>query len=134
MATWNNMQVHDFWKQQQKLLEQETDLSTFKNWEVVRSIPLYTEGEYIKEYNEEVNSMSLTSPNREQWDKVLHMGEPMTGHTPESFKRAGGFRLKSLHHILTFEQMMGKPITSYDNIIEFGAGIGETAHTIFDYG
>ena len=45
-----------------------------------------------------------------------------------------GFRLKSLHHVLTFEQLRQKSILDYDCIVEFGAGIGDTAHTIFDRG
>jgi putative sugar O-methyltransferase len=128
------MEVHDFWQQQQKLLAQETDLSTFKTWKVVRSIPLYTQGEYVREYANEVDSMIAMSITRTEWDRVRHALEPKTGHTEESFKGAGGFRLKSMHHVLTFEQMMGKPVTNYENIVEFGAGIGDTAHTIFDYG
>ena len=45
-----------------------------------------------------------------------------------------GFRLKSLHHVLSFEQLREKSILDYDCIVEFGAGIGDTAHPIFDRG
>src|SRR5690606_26918891 len=42
--------------------------------------------------------------------------------------------LKTAHHILTFEAMTGNDITAYDQIVEFGSGIGETARMILDMG
>lgn len=140
------MTVHEFWQDRQKDFAKETDLTNFKNWDVVRGIPLYTDQEYFDQYGKDVIHMINASPHCDEWSTVLLTGEPDLGHTPESFQRATKplcgdndvmttpFRLKSLHHVLTFEQMSGKNILDYEHIIEFGAGIGDTAHTILERG
>jgi hypothetical protein len=144
--TGQGVAVHQFWLDRQKDFAKETDLTNFKNWDVVRGIPLYTDREYFDQYGKDVIHMINASPHSDEWSTVLLTGEPQTGHSPESFKQAckplcgdddvitTPFRLKSLHHVLTFEQMSEKSILCYDHIIEFGAGIGDTAHTILERG
>jgi hypothetical protein len=79
---------------------------------------------------------------RSQWKPCLR--EPFLGHTKKSFAAAQWkifkdtpsttWVLKSAHHILTYEALCGRSIKSYDQIVEFGAGIGETARLILDLG
>src|SRR3990172_2326234 len=139
--------IHDFWNQKRKELGAEIMLSTFKNWNPVRSIPLYTDIEGFEGfggYAAEDLAMIEKSPWKQNWKQVLQAGEPKLGHSEESFKQAcqklssgettTRFRLKSLHHVLTLEELLGKSVMEYNNIIEFGAGIGDTAHTILDRG
>ena len=48
------MSVHEFWQDRQKDFAEETDLTNFKNWDVVRGIPLYTDQEYFDQYGKDV--------------------------------------------------------------------------------
>jgi hypothetical protein len=135
---------HEFWEQTIKGFSPDRDLTDFKTWDEVRRIPLYSEYEYADDYYPEVCELLRASPYQHEWQEVLSKGEPRRGHTEESYTRAlyrpspnvstTGFRLKSLHHVLTFEKLRQKSILDYDCIVEFGAGIGDTAHTIFDRG
>jgi hypothetical protein len=135
---------HEFWERTIKGFNLDRDLADFKTWDVVKQIPIYSEHELANDYYQEVRQLLSSSPHQAEWEQVLTKGEPRRGHTEESYARAlcrpaagvstTGFRLKSLHHVLTFEQLRGKSILDYDCIVEFGAGIGDTAHTIFDRG
>jgi hypothetical protein len=135
---------HEFWERTIKEFSLDRDLADFKTWDEVRQIPIYSEHELVDDYYREVCQLLRSSPHQAEWEHVLSKGEPQRGHTEESYARAlykpaagvstTGFRLKSLHHVLTFEQLREKSILDYDCIVEFGAGIGDTAHTIFDRG
>lgn len=139
------MEQHEFWEQTRKKFDSTRDLSYFKTWDEVRSIPLYTEYELIDEYAKDIKQLLSDSFDLQKYQDLLE--EPKTGHTEASYKSAlydielhgkkfktTGFRLKSLHHILTFEKLRGRTIYSFPNIVEFGAGIGDTARTILDQG
>jgi len=128
------MQTHDFWHQQCVLLDRETDLNNFKNWLPVRNIPLYSDSEYVANFIAENKAMIKVSSCPDRWNTIFAKGEPTRGHNAVSVKRAGPFRLKSLHHCLSFEEMRGRLLTDYKAIVEFGAGIGDTAYTILDSG
>ena len=130
-----------FWTETKKKLMDETDVSIFKTWETIRSIPMYNPNEFFEYYCPEVEAM-LGEPS-DLWKIVLK--EPFYGHTEESYKEAQQFAfdgtvectpwtLKSAHHILTFEKIMDKSILDYDQIVDFGSGIGETARMILDLG
>lgn len=130
-----------FWTEVKKEFNKETDLSNFKNWNVVRNIPVYKEDEFPEFYSTEVNALinHLSYTDRDKWYSVLK--EPFTGHTTDSYNRTArmmngvecsSWTLKSAHHILTFEQLSGKSIHDYEQIVEFGAGIGETGRIIKD--
>lgn len=139
---------HEFWTEQRLKLSRESSLLTFKNWETVRNIPLYIEHDMTHTYAQEVLDYIKNSEHKDEWNKVLRMGEPAKGHSPISHESAQfrinyengeristtGFRLKSLHHLLSFEHLRQKSILDYDLIVEFGGGIGELAYTIFDRG
>src|SRR3954463_4851922 len=135
---------HDFWERSIKGFRLDRDLADFKTWGVVRQIPTSSEHELADDYYEDVRQLLDSSPRQAEWEHVLSKGEPRRGHTEESYARAlyqpaagvstTGFRLKSLHHVLSFEQLREKSILDYDCIVEFGAGIGDTACTIFDRG
>src|SRR5262245_15285893 len=126
------MTNHQFWDDVEKELNNETDLTNFKNWSLVRQIPLYTDNELFDDYAFDV--ATLATP---EWDSVIRNQESKLGHSHWSYEKAikqwdygttTAFRLKALHHALTFEEMRERSITDYDLIIDFGAGIGELAH------
>jgi len=131
-----------FWSETKKKFEKETDLLTFKNWEVVRTIPIYVENEFKEMYSAEVTTLlqQLKFPEIDKWIGILK--EPFLGHTEQSYSRVAhtifnnvqcsSWTLKSAHHLLTFEQMSGKSIHNYDQIVDFGSGIGEVARIIRD--
>lgn len=139
-----NQQVNesDFWAKTKQELAAETDLNVFKTWKTVNSIPIYDSSSCFEQYQAEVETL-LKDKLNDKWAKLLK--EPFLGHTPESYARASrkafgdsvecsAWTLKTAHHILTFEAMAGKDITDYDQIVEFGSGIGETARMILDMG
>jgi hypothetical protein len=104
---------------------------------------LYRDNEFIAEYSDDVIDMLNRSRYNQDWLSVLKANEPKRGHSEESWKAAQvmldvlpttGAVLKNMHHILTFEEMRGKSVLDYHNIIEVGAGIGELARLIFARG
>jgi hypothetical protein len=131
-------QQSDYWKQKGLEFDKETDLSVFKTWPSVLSVPLYSYDEFFNEYAKEVKDMIKILNGRGQWTKLLN--ESKIGHTDESYTRAmkeispgvmaSSNTLKNVHHILSFESLTGKDITKYDAIVEMGAGLGEVARMI----
>jgi len=139
-----NQQVNesDFWTKTKQELAAEKDLNVFKTWKTVNSIPIYHPHECFDQYRVEVEVL-LKDKLNDEWTKVLK--EPFLGHTEASYATASkkifngtvecsAWTLKTAHHILTFQAMTGKDITDYDQIVEFGSGIGETARMILDMG
>ncbi len=138
------MTAHPFWEDYRKKFAG-VDLENFKNDKAVRELPLYNPHELKTEYAADNRKLLANSFSRTSWEAILEFGEPFKGHGSQDshdsvhFEFQPGIRtsawcMKSLHHILTFEKMRGKPIESYENIVEIGAGIGETARMIFDKG
>ncbi len=129
---------HHYWAQVAPRIDFSQDIKIFKTWPQVRDIPLYIENDYFAPYYQEVSKYLESNPN---WKVAF--SEPERGHTGFSLKKASrqfeqgvttSFRMKSLHHCLTYENIRNKSILDYNHIVEFGAGIGDTAHTIFDRG
>lgn len=138
-----NQQVteSDFWTKTKQQLAAEKDLNVFKTWNTVVSIPIYNY-DCFDQYKKEVETL-LKNKLSDKWIKVLK--EPFLGHTPATYALASksifnntvecsAWTLKTAHHILTYEAMTGKDITDYDQIIDFGSGIGETGRMILDLG
>lgn len=133
---------NEFWTSIKGRLLDEVDLKVFKNWSVVRSIPLYLTHSLTEFYSAEVSKLLKNRSDRKDWFKVLR--EPFLGHDEESYKDAyhsildnvecTSWTLKSAHHLLIFELISGHTIHDYKQIVEFGAGIGETARIIRDLG
>ena len=132
----------DFWAKTKQELAAEKDLDVFKTWKTVNSIPIYNPNDCFNQYRVEVEAL-LKNKLDDKWTKVLK--EPSLGHTEASYTAASkkafndtvecsAWTLKTAHHILTFEEMAGRDITDYDQIVEFGSGIGETARMILDLG
>ena len=137
-----NSNESNFWTQTRKELAAENDLYTFKTWKIVNTIPIYNSHECFGEFRADVEVLLNGQPN-ELWKKILK--EPFLGHTEKSYAESSrksfhdtvecsAWTLKSAHHILTYEAMTGKDITAYDQIVDFGSGIGETARMILDMG
>lgn len=134
---------HEWWLQVAAEIGKETDLNNFKNWPIVRNIPLYRDNEFHEEYGNDIIDMLNTSKYKDEWINVLKLNEPKLGHTEASWQAAQtmldvipttGVVLKNTHHLMTFEELRGKTIHDYDTIVELGAGIGEMARLIFDRG
>lgn len=113
---------NEFWTTTKKRFTAENDLKTFKNWEVVRSIPLYVTHEFTEHYSSEVSTLLNRRNDRAEWFGVLR--EPFLGHTEDSYQSAAlkifghvectSWTLKSAHHILMFESMSGTSVHEYD--------------------
>lgn len=131
-----------FWTQAKEQLSAQQDLREFKNWNIVRQIPLYATNSLTESYFEEVVGLLESFDEQESWIPLLK--EPFLGHNEDSLHRAKiqtkqnidctSWTLKSAHHILIFESVSGNSIHDYEQIVEFGAGIGETARIIRDLG
>ena len=136
-------QEAQFWHDTKEVIgEWGQDVSLFKTWAIVRGIPLYDPDMFYQDYRNEVEVLASNSVRgAEMWKWLIH--EPTRGHTQESYqavqRKAFGdtvdcttWALKSAHHVLSFEEMARKLITEYEQIVEFGPGIGETARVILD--
>jgi hypothetical protein len=123
------------------------DYQIFKTWEVVNSIPIYKTNELFEQYRNDVEMLFSTIPEdrRAVWKAALK--EPFLGHTDESYADAKKiiqldgediettpFTLKCAHYVLNYQTMSGKDILEYEQIVDFGAGIGELARFIRDLG
>jgi hypothetical protein len=136
------MTENPYWSNIKTKFLAENDFSNFKNWEVVRYVPIYAEYQFEEHYGPQVIEMILSQgKDIEIWKRVLE--EPFDGHNIDSYNRivkhvsgikTSPWALKSAHHILTYLTNSGKELSDYDQIVEFGPGIGETARVICDLG
>lgn len=132
-----------FWSDTKQKFTGDKDFSIFKTWDVVRSIPIYNPDEFYDNYRPEVEAIINETNSIDRWSNVLR--EPFFGHTEESWKQVDKtcfdgtvsctpWTLKTAHHILTYETKTGRSINDYDQIVDFGAGIGEMGRVIYDLG
>lgn len=134
-----------FWTETKKKVPADQDFSTFKSWDVVRSIPIYNPDEFRAYYKPEVEAMLSERNDLERWRLALI--EPNLGHTDEAYSlvlmtvQVNGevlhctpWTLKTAHHILTYEKVTGRSIHDYEQIVDFGAGIGEMGRMLRDLG
>lgn len=134
-----------FWTETKKKVSADQDFSTFKSWDVVRSIPIYNPNEFPQQYLAEVTAMLSERDNLDYWRFALV--EPDLGHTKESYSEVlmqmevngetfscTPWTLKTAHHLLTFEKVTGHSIHEYEQIVDFGAGIGEMGRMLRDLG
>jgi putative sugar O-methyltransferase len=133
----------EYWQTMGAEFEKETDLSIFKTWKSVLSVPLYSYNEFFEQYSTDVFSMIEKNQFHKGTDLRELLKESKVGHTEESYKEVmkncngidcSSNTLKNLHHILSYEEISGKNITDYDTIVEFGAGCGELASMIHKLG
>ena len=140
------MSENSFWTDRKCELEN-INLSDFKTNSFVHSIPIYSYAQYEDQYGENIKEMlSLMSLNdRQNWLRVLP--EPKLGHTTESYegiKRniqidgtdyiTSPWSLKSCHHAMSYVHHTDKKFSDYDQIVEFGPGIGDTCRVINELG
>jgi len=123
------------------------NLAEFKTWDTVLSVPLYSPTEYRREYLAEVQLLaSQLSPRRRQ-AYLRALPEPRLGHSEASYQSAQvvpcfdgqvdgctAWSLKTAHHALTYEVATGLRLEDYEQIVDFGAGIGEMARLVHDLG
>ena len=140
------MSENAYWTETKKKFTEE-NLNEFKTWESVLYVPIYSFFQFEEQYGRDVMA-KLASLNEEDaalWKKVLK--EPFLGHTTESYEKitrylvnenerieTSPWALKSAHHILSYITNTGRNILDYDQIVEFGPGIGETCRIINDLG
>ena len=133
------------------LRDEQKDISGFKSWDLITDVILYSplapihSDDAQTDYMPENTEMIKYNYDKKEWLDVISLGESKLGHISDhshsiamSLKfmnlDTSYWRMKTLHHVLTFEQQMHKSIIDYDHIVEFGAGIGETARMILDRG
>ena len=134
-----------FWTDTKKKVPVDQDFSKFKSWDVVRSIPIYNPNEFPQQYKAEVSAIMAEHEDNERWR--LALVEPDLGHTKESYSEVlmqmevngetfncTPWTLKTAHHLLAFEKVTGRSIHDYEQIVDFGAGIGEMGRMLRDLG
>jgi hypothetical protein len=140
------MSENSFWTDRKCELEN-INLSDFKTNSFVHSIPIYSYAQYEDQYGENIKEMlsMMSLDDRQNWLHVLP--EPKLGHTTESYSRiqkniqidgidyiTSPWSLKSNHHALSYVHHTGKKFSDYDQIVEFGPGIGDTCRVINELG
>ncbi len=146
---------HIYWNRVGQMMNSGLNMDNFKNWDLVRKIPIYNYGivdsqvvSIVDPFEEEVIQMLQKKSPEEQkrWASLLK--EPFRGHSSKSYLDASvllfgldpspvwasQWAVKSAHHLLFFEEVSGLLLKSYDQIVEIGAGIGETARILLDSG
>jgi len=141
------MTENAFWSETRKSFI-ETDYDTFKLWKSVQSVPIYAFYQFEEYYGRDVAQLIFRLKgkiNRDEWMKALK--EPFLGHNEESYAKVkkqlvlekdvvetSPWALKSAHHVLMFIENSKNDLMSFDQIVEFGPGIGETCRLINDLG
>jgi hypothetical protein len=135
----------DFWSEVEQLAKDSPPSDTFKTDWIARKVPLYSwkmmsyDVVYLQDVIHYLNASSGTSNkicaalkerevghDKETWDN--HVFSP-TKH----LKNVSVWTIKSFHHWLSLKNMLGhRLLSSYDHIIEIGAGIGESARVLHD--
>ena len=129
-----------YWTDIKSKFLENNDFENFKNWNVVRYVPIYAEYQFQEHYGPQVIELLLKhEKDIKLWKAALK--EPYDGHNETSYSKislkicgveASPWTLKSAHHILTYLTNSNKSLNDFDQIVEFGPGIGETARIISD--
>ena len=111
------------------------------------SVPLYAPTQFEFGYGPDLIHMmnSLSDEERNSWINVLR--EPTLGHTRTSYNQVRKlldlgdeqvectpWTIKTAHHLLSYQHHTKRIVLDYDQIVEFGPGIGETCRMINDLG
>jgi hypothetical protein len=136
-----------FWSEIRRQLRGYSDWEVFKNWDVVRGLPLYGSNEFFEGYRDGVLELFSSLSVEEQGVWKVALKEPFLGHTELSYGDArrfvdfGGDQvetsasvLRFAYFVLTFQKMSGRDILGYEQVVEFGGGIGELARFVRDIG
>jgi hypothetical protein len=125
----------------------ETDMQTFKLWNSTLSVPLYSPFQFEQNYGIDLIAKlkTLSDLERKNWFQVLR--EPFLGHNQSTYNQVrkrlqydndliecSPWTIKSAHHILSYNIHTNRNFLDYDQIVEFGPGIGETCRMINDLG
>lgn len=141
-----NMPQSSWWETTREKLSHAVktqNIEEFKNWNVVRGIPLYSSLDDQWEKQGE-NIIRLLPEVYPYWKEILTLGESKKGHTEKSFKEVQRkihfpeigeisitpWWIQACHHGIRYEHATKKLIWDYDVVIEIGAGIGELARLI----
>lgn len=138
----------DFWSKMSLMIDREIDhyRPALKSWWLVWRLPFWhphcrqIEVNYLMAVQDYYRQ---ASPEKQA---LLRQGitEPILGHTKETMDIAlidfgdgittAAWPLKNAHHIMKVEQHFKRDITSYDHIIEIGAGLGDMPRYCYDIG
>jgi hypothetical protein len=142
-----NMTENAYWTEARKKFDdEEVKMDTFKTWQPVLDVPLYSYSQFEAQYGEDIlKILPQDQAQRDLWKGILK--EPFLGHTEESYNYAKRFiaidnaiyettpwAMKSAHHVLSYLHHTGRDILDFEQIVEFGPGIGETCRIINDLG
>ena len=139
------MTENAYWTEARKSFTEE-DLHNFKTWPSVLRVPLYNSFQFENQYGEDILRMLPKEADQlELWKNAVK--EPFLGHTEESYAQVKKYiqigssivettpwALKSTHHVLSYMHNTGRDILDFEQIVEFGPGIGETCRVIKDLG
>lgn len=144
MSDWP-LESPTFWDEVQQIVADSPPSDTFKTDWVVRKVPLYSWKmmSYDVVYLQDVISYlgCATIPSKRI---CAALKERELGHDPETYahhvfsptkqlKNVSVWTIKSFHHWLSLRQMLGhRLLSSYDHIVEVGAGMGESARVLHD--
>lgn len=134
-----------FWAEVERIAQEAPPSDTFKTDWISRKVPLYSwkmmsyDAIYLQDVIHYLNSSNVSTKkicsalkereighNRETWEN--HVFTPT-----KQLKDVSVWTIKSFHHWLTLKQMLThRLLSSYDHIVEIGAGVGESARVLHD--
>lgn len=140
------MSEHSYWNETRKKFLK-VDLDQFKISEPVLSVPIYNFFQFENDYGQDIVQLLENFSDEQKSQFKNAMKEPFLGHTKESYEQARKYlaidnelvevspwTLKSMHHILSYMIHTKENINNFEQIVEFGPGIGETCRIINDLG
>lgn len=134
-----------FWDDVERIVKDSPPSETFKTDWVARKVPLYSWKmmSYDVIYLQDVISY-LSSSNVSSKKICAALKEREIGHNQDTWenhvfsptkylKDVSVWTIKSFHHWLILKSMLGhRLLSSYDHIVEIGAGMGESARVLHD--
>lgn len=140
------MAENEYWSKIKLAFNNETDLSIFKTWNIVHYVPIYSFHQFEESYGPEVSKLISDQVRLRQKDPYIWLKalkEPFDGHTEQSYNHIkrivngieySPWTLKCAHHLLSYEMYSDKSLNDFEQIVEFGPGIGETCRIACDVG
>ena len=145
---WPSEDDPSFWSKMGSLIDREIDIyrPAIRSWWLVWKLPFWYPSCSDIEINFLIDVQHYYRNASPEKQLRLRNGitEPMLGHTKETWEVSlinfgeglftAAWPLKNAHHIMKVEQHFKRDITSYDHIIEIGAGLGDMPRYCYDVG
>lgn len=145
---WPSSDDPEFWSKVSVLVDREIDIyrPAVRSWWLVWRLPFwYPQCTQIEvNFLIDVHAYYRNASPEKQIRLRKGITEPLLGHTQDTYEVAvinfgdgihtAAWPLKNAHHIMKVEQHFKRDITSYDHIIEIGAGMGDLPRYCYDIG